>query len=222
MIMDKLIVFEGIDNSGKTTLSKKILEILNNDLKGALDRLRQAPDNTGMIEFLSSWESRPWVWSKEPDFSTEEADRLNSKDSKLSEAQREVLFLESRLRKQHLYNSTNILLDRYLWTGVAYAKVFSPSTYEFVKVLYASPIFKKPDLMIFVDTDVKICHEREPEVSLERLNLIRDAYMATKDIVGCPVVIIDGNGDVETNVGRALKPIEDLFNGIRERNPLNL
>lgn len=148
------IVFEGIDNSGKTTLSR-LFEAYMHD----------------------NYHFR-WHWTKEPDFSTEEADALNFKS--MDEVQREIAFLESRVRAQTTYTFSNTIVDRSRWTGVAYAKVFSPSIYKFVEELYVgSSMFKKPTAHVFLDTPVEVCHSREPSVPIESLFSLREAYLET-------------------------------------------
>jgi len=167
----KLIVFEGIDNSGKTTLSKLLQSKLNN-----------------------------YIWSKEPIFTTEIADQLNSENCK-DQYKREVLFLESRLNKQDCYKNNNVILDRYLWSGLSYAKCFSPDTFNFVKILYQNyRLFKKPDITIFIDTPVEICQSREPELTLDRLNNIRNAYIETEKYVNTPIIKISGTESIDTLV----------------------
>jgi dTMP kinase len=167
----RFIVFEGIDNSGKTTVSKRVAEMM------------------------------PWfTWTKEPAFSTEEADRLNSDEFKGKDAKREVFFLESRLKQQLLYRSSPCLLDRYLWTGIAYVKAFSPSIYEFCAELYTNHnIFMKPDLVFFMETPIDKCYDREPKLKKEpgRLERIRQAYSDTENLVSSPIVYIDGNMGIE-------------------------
>lgn len=164
---DRFIVFEGVDNSGKTTVSKEIQKMM------------------------------PWfTWTKEPVFSTEQADRLNSDEYKGKDAKREVLFLESRLSQQNLYKENPCLLDRYLWTGLAYAKAFSPSIYSFAEALYTNHnIFKKPDLYIFMDTPLESCYDREPALKKEpgRLERIRQAYRDTEHLIDTPIEYIDGS-----------------------------
>ena len=165
----RLIVFEGVDNSGKTTLSKS-------------------------LQLMMPW----YTWTKEPVFSTEQADRLNSPEFKGQDAKREVLFLESRLSQQQLYNDYPCLLDRYLWTGLAYAKAFSPSIYNFAEALYTNHnIFKKPDLYIFMETPLEKCYDREPALKNEpgRLEKIRQAYRDTESLIDSPIEYIDGNLD---------------------------
>lgn len=206
----KLIVFEGIDNSGKTSISRRLLEVMNEDLAALLHHVGHDHAPADIKDLASSWEGQPWIWSKEPQFSTEEADLLNSDALPVSEAYREYKFLESRMRNQNVYQENNVILDRYLWTGLAYAKVFSPSCYEFVTHLYTNyNIFKKPDLVIFVDTPLQVCHEREPAVPVSRLEKIRSAYMDTKILVErvCPVVTISGEGNIEQNLEGAVDEV---------------
>lgn len=195
--MTDLVVFEGIDNSGKTTLSKEVYRRVANDYLHVSDLLGQTygadPDLTDMV----------WTWAKEPVFSTEQADKLNDPSNNMDYCDREILFLESRLSQQDTYHSYNTFLDRYVWTGMAYAKMFSNPLYDFCKKLYSNEnIFKTPSLTIFVDTPVEICHEREPEVSIERLSGIRDAFLDSMGCVKGPVEIMDNNVSLEEAVGK--------------------
>lgn len=164
-----LIVFEGIDNSGKTTLSKRIAEM--------------HPELT---------------WTKEPTFTTKMADLLNSGDEP-DQYKRELMFLASRIEQQKLYQQKACIVDRYLWTGMAYAKVFSPDVYELCVGMYTNyNVFKKPDLYVFMETPIETCHAREEAVSVERLASIRKAYEDTLDIVkSTPVVTLNGSMTVD-------------------------
>lgn len=182
-----LIVFEGVDNSGKTTISKIIA--------------KRYPE---------------FKWSKEPLFSTEEADRLNSDEFKGKDAKREVFFLEGRLRQQEFYRDNMVLLDRYLWSGLAYAKAFSPSIYSFCEELYQDfNIFKKPDLYIFMETPLDTCYDREPKLKETpgRLETLRSAYADTEKFIGnTPVVYIDGTKTVDECVDDCVAAIYSYFN----------
>ena len=89
MIEYPFIVFEGIDHSGKTTVSKKIAESY-----------------------------RDFKWAHEPVFPSEFADKLNSDEYKEFPAKREVLFLEGRLGRQNFYNGNPVILDRHVHPGV--------------------------------------------------------------------------------------------------------
>ena len=166
-----LIVFEGMDNSGKTTLSQRIAK-----------------------EFPYA------VWSKEPTFSTQIADELNSPQCK-DEYDRETLSLEGRLERQTFYSDNFVFLDRYLWSGMAYSKVFSPGVYNFVTRLYQNyRIFKKPTVTIYMDTPIELCQKREPTLTIKRLTAIRDAYDETRKYVNTPIITMHGTGDLDSNV----------------------
>lgn len=174
--MTKMVVFEGIDNSGKTTISRQLSRMLG-------------------VE-----------WTKEPTFTTAVADMLNS-GSCQDPFKREFLFLASRIDRQQFYHAHDCLVDRYLWTGLAYAKVFSPETFDLCTGIYTNYLtFKKPDLYVFMDTPVETCHAREPGVSCERLEKIRSAYMDTKELVsGTPIITVDGTLSVD-EILRELEP----------------
>jgi thymidylate kinase len=174
-----LIVFEGIDHSGKSTLSVLFAEWLNNEFRDEQGQIKVDPH---LGDF---------VWTKEPMFSSEEADRLNSPEFK-DQVKRELLFFVSRTRHQRDLRSTNIVCDRYIWTGIAYAKLFSPETYKFAKELYLSEdLFVQPDLHVFVDTDPLTCHIRGTEESLEILQKKRDSYLETMKYISSPIITIE-------------------------------
>jgi len=157
------IVFEGIDNCGKSTMSKKFTDWVNTE------------------DVISLPSGNITHWTKEPQFGTEMADLLNSSEYKENEFKRESLFLEDRIQHQKfLKGNKSVVCDRYIWSGVAYAKVFSPNCFEFAKEIYFnSNIILQPDLHIFIDTPVETCLKREPEVGLDRLQMLRRAYTAT-------------------------------------------
>lgn len=206
-----LIVFEGIDNSGKTSISQQVAGILKGDISAVSIEGTSEEFAKDFSYFIADPRNR-WEWSKEPTFSTAVADKLNDPNNKIDEYEREVLFLTSRLERQPFYRAQSTILDRYLWSGLAYSQMFSPKVLDFAKRLYVSEdIFKKPDLTIFVDTPVELCHEREPEVSIERLSGIRQAYLDCKPYVSGPIETITGEGDLVTNTTAAMDIIKKYF-----------
>lgn len=116
----KLIVFEGIDNCGKSTISKIISDKLG------------------------------FRYEKEPTFGSTEADNLNFND--MNSYQRELVFVLDRYDHQKILQENDIVLDRYFYSGIAYAHAFSPKSLEMVKqASRMHSIFKKPDLVILID-----------------------------------------------------------------------
>jgi len=174
-----LIAFEGVDGSGKSTLSVNFMEYLNKEFR---DKDGQMLVDSHMGDF---------VWTKEPAFSSEEADKLNSPEYK-SQTKRELLFFVSRTQHQTDLRSANVVCDRYIWTGIAYASIFSPETYKFARELYLSKdLFTQPDLHVFVDTDPLTCHIRRNEESIENLNKKRQAYFDTMKYISSPIIVLE-------------------------------
>jgi len=176
------IAFEGIDRSGKSTLSVMFQEALNYD-KSFRDSQGDLIIDPHMGNFL---------WTKEPMFTSDEADFLNS-SSCINEYMRERVFFESRLKHQETLACSNVVCDRYTWSGISYAKMYSPGCYEFVKEMYMeSPLFIQSDLHVFVDTPVEVCHERDPsEEAIEVLRDRRDAYYATMKYIKTPIIVLE-------------------------------
>jgi len=176
-----LIVFEGIDRSGKSTLSRQFGHYINDDFRSEDGALKIDPH------------FGDFVWTKEPTFTTEEADELNNTCT--DQYVRERVFFESRLRHQDLLAGRNIICDRYIWSGIAYAKKFSPNCFDFVKELYLSEnLFLQPDLYVFLDTPVDICHERDTSVGYDRLNSLRLAYIECSQYIKTPVIQMQAVG----------------------------
>lgn len=175
------IVFEGIDGCGKSTLSKRLAKDLGSS------------------------------WTKEPTFTSKEADALNLGSK--NDVEREVEFAIDRIEhvvglKDYLESLTlsHIVCDRYIWSGLAYCSMYNPAAYAFAEALYKHRFFPKPDIYIFVDTPVKICHERKQDQPLHHLEQIREAYLSTRHKVEAfsKVVSIPGVGDLDTCI-KAIK-----------------
>lgn len=195
------VCFEGPDGSGKTTLSVKFQMWLNDEYR----------DKDGSL--LADPHLGDFIWTKEPTFSSDEADILNSEESPLNEYQRERVFFESRMRHQETLSCNNIVCDRYVWSGIAYAKVFSPHCFELTKELYLSEnLFVLPDLYVFVDTPPEVCYDRDPSLNLDRLKTIREAYLSTREFIKSPILTVQGLGGEERTLQRLVTLFKDLEN----------
>jgi len=192
-----LIVFEGIDRSGKSSLSVRFTQYLN-DAKDS-DNLVSVDPHFG-----------PFVWTKEPTFTTEQADLLNS-PGYTDQYKRELLFFESRLRHQNFLAGKNVVCDRYIWTGLAYSKKFSPGAFGFAKELYlCESLFIQPDLYVFFDTPPEVCASRDPLLDLDSLKELREAFIATKEHITTPIITLSAIGSEEETLAELVKIFKEF------------
>jgi len=183
-----LIVFEGIDRCGKSSLSVEFQKYLNTEYS----------DGKGGVTLDSHLGA--FVWTKEPSFTTDEADRLNSKEM-VDQYKREALFFESRVGHQDFLINHNIVCDRYVWTGMAYSNVFSPGCFEFARELYQNKnLFIQPDLYVYVTAHIDTCLKRDPTLSQETLLSLHKAFEMCYDGItdrGIPILTLDNEPHAE-------------------------
>lgn len=131
------------------------------------------------------FKSREWIHQHEPTFSSEVADRINF--SGMDKWRREYYFIKDRINHQVILTSSNVVLDRYILSGLAYAQVFSPDVVPMMKSIYSNiSEFKHPDITLFIDMDpynaVAINDSRKgtpdynPKLNLATLQKLRDAF----------------------------------------------
>ena len=183
-----LIVFAGTDRCGKTTISKEFCKRLNKEYDettgGAIPSFcSKVPECYGTtVQGYTRSYLGPFEWTKEPLFTSEEADRLNSFSGPEHQYERELLFYESRLNHQEFLEQHNVVCDRYLWCGMAYAKVFSPKCYETYKRLYMNKrFFIQPDLYIYVNAHIDTVMKRDPSLNRDTILDLWKAYETVYD-----------------------------------------
>lgn len=203
-----LIAFEGIDGSGKTELSVNFCQFLNERWAG-----RYWKDADG-----STTGYKDFVWTKQPDFTSEEADRLNDKKTFSDPYKREALFFGSHLRNRATIDSGNKVCDRYLWTSMVYAKVFSPEVFPFLKELYSdSSLFTPPDLYVFVDTSIDCCSKRGKSQDKNLLLELWKAYDQTECLITSPIIRVKSEDINELSQEEsAAIALQDLINRFEE------
>lgn len=189
------IAFEGIDRAGKSTLSVKLAEYLNSD---KIDGLLRLDPHFG-----------DFIWTKEPSFSIEEAELLNT-PGYVDEYRRERIFFESRLRHQGSFAAKNVVCERYLWSGLTYAHKYSTSCFRFLKELYSSDkLFVQPDLYVFLDTPVKDCTERDPSLDPDIQRELQEAYYKTREYIKVPIISFPAIGDEQETLHNLVTLLED-------------
>lgn len=175
-------MFEGIDKSGKSSLSLRFVQYLNKNFRSE-DGLLKADPHFG-----------DYVWTREPAFGRELSNELNAIEY-MDEYGREATFLESRLKHQNFLAGKNVVCDRYIWSGLAYSKVLSPNCYDLLRRIYLnSTFFIHPDIYIFIDTSPDVCYSRDPVLNIETLKKLKRAYDDTRIFIQCPVITISSEG----------------------------
>ena len=191
------IAFEGIEQSGKSAISINFTKYLNSCRENDIVKI-----DPHFGDF---------VWTKEPSFSSEEAQALNN-EIYIDENKRERIFFESRIRHQNQIAGKNIVCERYLWSGLAYAHKYSHSCFRFLKELYTSEtLFIQPDLYIFVDTPPNVCCERNTSLDIDTQAEILDSYAFTRKYIRIPVINIKTIEDEKATLKSLIKSFEEYY-----------
>ncbi|MDY0296972.1 MAG: dTMP kinase [Acidobacteriota bacterium] len=180
----KLIVFEGIDGSGKTTISRRLATELGKTI--------------------------PIVWLREPGDSRwgKEIRRLAHQHSEVSPRRQLELFMKDRRENVRLrilpalQSGHSVILDRYFYSTACYQ---GARGLEMEKILEENRRFApEADLVILVDLDVDTALERiqagRPESAplfetRDFLQKVRSNYLSLK---GNHIHVVDGGRDAES------------------------
>ncbi len=138
------IVIEGIDGSGKTSLSNNIVKKLNE--LGKISIRFSEPTNYESGKFIRKFLKGEVSLSKKEQINAFLSDRENSVKMNILPA---------------LEKNQNVILDRYYFSTAAYqaSEEFSP---EVILNLNLSKNFPKPDLLFYIEV--------QPEIALKRIN----------------------------------------------------
>lgn len=160
----RFLVLEGIDCSGKSSYAKMLK-----------DRL------------VKKFGEGSWIHEHEPTFTSEVADKLNF--SGMDVWRREYYFMKDRMRHQTILRANNVVLDRYILSGLAYAQTFSPEVVPMMKSIYSNTgEFIHPDATFFIDMDPmnalalnesrKGTADYNPKLTLAILQKLRTSFQA--------------------------------------------
>ncbi|CCH62687.1 hypothetical protein TBLA_0I00220 [Henningerozyma blattae CBS 6284] len=146
MTRGRLILFEGLDRTGKTTQSEALLKYLN-------------------LQGDQSSSSKRCELIKFPERSTPIGKLINNylvdKSFKLPDQSIHLLFSSNRWElteqiKSSLQKGNDVLLDRYVFSGIAYSLAKDTERMDFDWCLSPDIGLIKPDLTIFLTTDSDI------------------------------------------------------------------
>ncbi len=164
-----LIVFEGIDGSGKTTLAKLFYEYLKG--KGYETMYEHEPTDSKIGKLIK-------------EYLKEEVDEIRMKTlASLFAADRyeHIKSLKEKIEKKDII----IIMDRFYHSSLAYQSVLLPLEW----ILELNKFLPKPDYVFILDVDPEIAAERikdRVEHSFERvefLKKVRENYLKLKDIL---------------------------------------
>lgn len=202
----KLIVFEGPDGSGKTTILKKVNEKLTDE--GYKLKLVREPGGTDISEKI-----------REIIIDNDNVNMAAKTESLLFAASRAQL-VEEKLRPA-LENGELILCDRFVLSSLLYQGVGRGLGIDEVKAINDFAIGGiKPDLTIFFNIDYKTALVRKrANFSADRLEnedfdfhkRIFDAYISIADRYKDDIKQVDATRSIEEVSTDVLKLIKDLL-----------
>lgn len=180
-----LIVFEGIDGSGKTTLSKKLFSYL-----------KKKKYNT--------------VWFREPSDSKwgkKIRDLAQSKDSIPLEQELNYFIEDRKINvkiniKPALKNNKIVILDRYYFSTACYQGARGMNIENIIKI--NKEFASEPDIIFVIDVDVKTALSRIKKNRRSKAKLFEKKKFLEKvrknylNLNNKNIQLIDGNNDLNT------------------------
>ncbi|KAF1764867.1 hypothetical protein GCK72_004817 [Caenorhabditis remanei] len=136
-----LIVFEGLDRSGKSTQAKRLVESLNKRAEGSAV-LQAFPDRSSPIGKLIDQ-----YLKKEIDLDEHSLHLMFSADR----------FLKNQMIRENIANGIDVICDRYCYSGVAYSLAKGlPEQW----VRSSDVGLPKPDAVLFFDVSPAVAAQR--------------------------------------------------------------
>ncbi len=184
-----LVVFEGLDNCGKTTI---------------VEKLKQYYDQQGvLVEFTREFETNVGRLIKKM-----------SQENQLDSILKSYLFaadrqIRTRMYTEDDYQNKMILFDRYYHSAVAY-RMAEGINKEWVMNL--NSVFKKPDIGFYIDITPEESVKRNTDTKFniiataEHLNKVRKAYLSFINEEN--LIYINGMRDLEDVYNEILNYIE--------------
>lgn len=184
-----LIVFEGIDGSGKTTQSKILVDCLN----------------------IKNKEIAIWTKNQTEGSVGELIQSVLDEEKKLDSLALRVCFVADRvdqtntLIKPAIEKGKIVVSDRYSWSTAAYGYILGIETMELILELDKKLGNLEPDLSILVDIDPKIAIERinsrgkklDIFEKQEKFEKVREAYFILANRHKEKLIIVDGNNSID-------------------------
>ena len=185
------IVIEGLDGSGKSSVSKQLVTAFDPMNEGIVQLTHEPHNDMAGGQFIRD------ILTKKYTGFTPEILPLAFATNRLDHGDRVI--------RPHLAKGEGFMIisDRYYLSSLVYQ---SNATFPFQKVMEFNQFALKPDIIFFINVDTKVCYERmkirnqPPELFETNLSESRQKYFDAIQFLRATrqeyIVEIDGNGSI--------------------------
>jgi len=198
--MSKLIVFEGIDGAGKTTVSRKIVEILSS--KGFKTFYTREPSDSPFAQLLNDLKTK-----------IDTGPIIDALAMSLDRAFHMMNEVEPRLAEGYV-----VVMDRYYHSTIAYQGAMGADI-KWIRDI--NRVFRRPDIAFYLDVSVETAMRRIRDKKSkwpfyefkDFLSKVRDIYL--KLVEENELIYVDAERDLNDVINQVIKIL-------REKTSLNI
>ncbi|NAZ13430.1 MAG: dTMP kinase [Desulfurococcales archaeon] len=198
--MSKLIVFEGIDGAGKTTVSRKIVEILSS--KGFKTFYTREPSDSPFAQLLNDLKTK-----------IDTGPIIDALAMSLDRAFHMMNEVEPRLAEGYV-----VVMDRYYHSTIAYQGAMGADI-KWIRDI--NRVFRRPDIAFYLDVSVETAMRRIRDKKSrwpfyefkDFLSKVRDIYL--KLVKENELIYVDAERDLNDVINQVIKIL-------REKTSLNI
>ncbi|MCC6030959.1 MAG: dTMP kinase [Desulfurococcales archaeon] len=198
--MSKLIVFEGIDGAGKTTVSRKIVEILSS--KGFKTFYTREPSDSPFAQLLNDLKTK-----------IDTGPIIDALAMSLDRAFHMMNEVEPRLAEGYV-----VVMDRYYHSTIAYQGAMGADI-KWIRDI--NRVFRRPDIAFYLDVSVETAMRRIRDKKSrwpfyefkDFLSKVRDIYL--KLVEENELIYVDAERDLNDVINQVIKIL-------REKTYLNI
>ncbi|MCC6062208.1 MAG: dTMP kinase [Desulfurococcales archaeon] len=198
--MSKLIVFEGIDGAGKTTVSRKIVEILSS--KGFKTFYTKEPSDSPFAQLLNDLKTK-----------IDTGPIIDALAMSLDRAFHMMNEVEPKLAEGYV-----VVMDRYYHSTIAYQGAMGADI-KWIRDI--NRVFRRPDIAFYLDVSVETAMRRIRDKKSrwpfyefkDFLSKVRDIYL--KLVEESELIYVDAERDLNDVINQVIKIL-------REKTYLNI
>jgi dTMP kinase len=198
--MSKLIVFEGIDGAGKTTVSRKIVEILSS--KGFKTFYTREPSDSPFAQLLNDLKTK-----------IDTGPIIDALAMSLDRAFHMMNEVEPRLAEGYV-----VVMDRYYHSTIAYQGAMGADI-KWIRDI--NRVFRRPDIAFYLDVSVETAMRRIRDKKSrwpfyefkDFLSKVRDIYLRL--VEENELIYVDAERDLNDVINQVIKIL-------REKTSLNI